>query len=298
MIARVRGLVVLLVALMLMSGAARAADAPYTQEQNIVYRETDGIGLVMDVFRPTGASNGLGIVDVASGAWHSDRGKIEDHKKAQFYDIFCARGYTLFAIRPGSRSIYTVPQMVEHLNLGIRYVKAHAADYGVDPNNLGLTGASAGGHLALMVSLEPQAAQADATDSLQKQDTKFAAVAIFFPPTDFLDWNGEMASFDRLGDLLFAGGVEGHTEEEIKQAAEAISPARKPIPADAPPFFIIHGDADPMVPLQQSEKMVKALKDAGVSAELTIKPGGGHPWLTIPEEVKIMADWFDAHLKK
>ena len=59
---------------------------------------------------------------------------------------------------------------------------------------------------------------------------------------------------------------------------------------------IIHGDADPLVPLQQSQKMVAALKAAGGSAELIVKKGGGHPWMTLPEEVKIMADWFDQHL--
>lgn len=278
-------------------GCAGAADSPYTQEQNVVYAETEGVGLVMDVFRPAGDSNGLGIVDVASGAWHSDRGKIEDHKKAQMYDIFCGRGYTVFAIRPGSRSIFTVTEMVDHLNRGIRYVKAHAEAYGVDADTLGLTGASAGGHLALLVALQPQPAQPDAENPLGQQDTTFDAVAVFFPPTDFLDWNGDMASFDRLGDLLFAGGVEGHSEEDVKQTAEAISPARLTIPSDAPPFFIVHGDADPMVPLQQSEKMVEVLKEAGASAELTVKPGGGHPWLTIHEEVALMADWFDTQLK-
>ena len=288
---------VLLVPLVFISAMHVAAAAPYTQEENLVYGETDGVGLVMDVFRPTGAANGLGIVDIGSGAWHSDRGKIEDHKKAQFYDIFCGHGYTVFVLRPGSRSIFTAKQMVDHLNRGIRYVKAHAADYSVDPNNLGLTGASAGGHLALLVALRPQPAQADAKDPLDRFDTKFTAVAVFFPPTDFLDWNGAMGDMTKLGDLLFRGGVAGHSDEDVKRAAEAISPARLTIPSDAPPFFIIHGDADPLVPLQQSEKMVKVLKDAGVSAQLTVKPGGGHPWMTIPEEVAIMADWFDGQLK-
>ena len=59
---------------------------------------------------------------------------------------------------------------------------------------------------------------------------------------------------------------------------------------------MIHGDADPLVPLQQSQKMVEVLKAAGGSAELIVKKGGGHPWMTIPEEVKVMADWFDRHL--
>lgn len=273
------------------------AESPYTQEQNLVYAEVHGVGLVMDVFRPTGPSNGLGIVDVASGAWHSDRGKIEDHKQAKMYDIFCGRGYTVFAVRPGSRSIFTVKQMVDHLYRGIRYVKEHAGDYGVDPEKLGLTGASAGGHLALLISLQPQPAQADAKNPLDRNDTSVHAVAVFFPPTDFLDWNGETASFQRLGDLLFTGGIEGKSDDEVKSSAEAISPARLTIPQDAPPYFIIHGDADAMVPLQQSEKMVQVLKDAGAAAELTVKPGGGHPWPTIHKEVAIMADWFDAQLK-
>ena len=62
------------------------------------------------------------------------------------------------------------------------------------------------------------------------------------------------------------------------------------------PFLLIHGDADPLVPLQQSHRMVEALKEAGGSVELIVKKGGGHPWPTLPEEVKIMADWFDQHL--
>ena len=64
------------------------------------------------------------------------------------------------------------------------------------------------------------------------------------------------------------------------------------------PFLFIHGDSDPLVPLQQSQKMVELLKAAGGSAELIVKKGGGHPWLTIFEEVKIMADWFDHHLSE
>jgi hypothetical protein len=76
------------------------AEPPYTQTKDVVFAEVDGVGLLMDVFTPTGKSNGLAVVDVASGAWYSDRGKINDHKQAQVYDIFCGRGYTMFAVRP------------------------------------------------------------------------------------------------------------------------------------------------------------------------------------------------------
>ena len=98
-----------------------------------------------------------------------------------------------------------------------------------------------------------------------------------------------------MGDLLFLGGTKGHAEEEIKERASQLSPARL-VKSATVPFLFIHGDADPVVPLQQSQKMVEAIKNAGGSAELIVKKGGGHAWLTMNEEVKTMADWFDQHL--
>lgn len=80
---------------------------PCEQKENVIFGETHGTGLLMDVFTPKGKTNGLGIVDVASGAWHSDRGKIRDHALAQLYTILCARGYTVFAVRPGTKTRHT-----------------------------------------------------------------------------------------------------------------------------------------------------------------------------------------------
>src|SRR5512140_1509266 len=64
---------------------------PYNQKNDVVYGEVHGTGLLMDVFTPKEKPNGLGIIDVVSGAYHSDRGKIRDHTLAQFYTIFCSR---------------------------------------------------------------------------------------------------------------------------------------------------------------------------------------------------------------
>ncbi len=271
------------------------ASLPYEQKMDAVYGEVHGTGLLMDVFTPKEKANGLAIVDVASGAWHSDRGKIRDHTLAQLYRIFCSRGYTVFAIRPGSRTRYTGLEMANHVRMGIRYIKLHAAEHKIDPERLGLTGASAGGHLATLVAVTPEAGKPDASQPLQRFGTQVRAAAVFFPPTDFIDWNGKPADMKLLADLLFLGGIKGHSEEEIAERTRLLSPAlqvkERPIP-----FLLIHGDADPLVPLQQSQKMVAALKAAGGSAELIVKQGGGHPWLTLPEEVKIMADWFDRNL--
>jgi acetyl esterase/lipase len=285
-----------------MGGATAASEkSPYVQHQNIVYGEVHGIGLLMDVFVPTGDTNGLGVIDVMSGAWHSDRGKIRDHDRAQTFNILCGKGYTVFAVRPGSVTKFTALEMLDHLNRGIRWVKSHAADYKVDPDCLGLMGASAGGHLACLAAVTADT-QPNSSDPDQKVSTSVNAVAVFFPPTDFLNYGGEMTdarSESGRGKLIralaFPKGVEGLSDEEIKDALIQISPARLVTP-QSPPFLLIHGDADPDVPLQQSQRMLDELKKAGVPAELIVKPGGGHPWPTIHEEVRVLADWFDKQL--
>ena len=125
------------------------------------------------------------------------------------------------------------------------------------------------------------------------------AVGVFFPPTDFLDYGGKMLDIspeDGIGRIVSALAFErGETlptdADTITAAVKAISPAHL-VRDNAPPFLLIHGDADPSVPLQQSEVMVAALKAKNIPAQLIIKPGGGHPWATIHEEVEVLADWF------
>ncbi len=281
---------------------ATAADA-YTQQEDVIFAQEHGIALAMDIFRPTGAANGLALVDIASGAWHSDRGKINDHKQAQMYDIFCGRGYTVFAVRPGSITRFSAPEMVDHVKQGIRWVKLHAAEYGIDPLRLGLAGASAGGHLTCLTAATADDGQSDAKDPAARFDSRVMACVAFFPPTDFLSWGktpfdpdkaeGRVASL--LGPLMFPLGLHGQSREEMLAQLEKISPARL-VTSQMPPLLLIHGDADFVVPLQQSEVMLAAMQKAGIACELIVKKGGGHPWPTIHEEVRVAADWFDRQL--
>src|SRR5689334_14354483 len=175
---------------------------PYDQKIDVVYGESHGTGLLMDIFTPKGKANGLAILDIVSGAYSSDRGKIRDHTTAQFYNIFCSRGYTVFAIRPGSRSRYSGLDMVGHVKTGIRFVKQHALDYAIDPERIGLTGASAGGHLAVLAAVTAEEAKPGAEQSASRFNTRPMALAVFFPPTDFLDWDGKPANPLMIGDLL------------------------------------------------------------------------------------------------
>lgn len=288
--------------ILLFTNSAAAQGLSYDRHKNIVYAETDGIGLVMDVFTPKGKPNGLGIVDVISGAWHSDRGKIRDHERAQTFQILCAKGYTVFAVRPGSISKFSVAEMVVNLNRGIRWVKEHSGDYDIDRDRLGMMGASAGGHLACMAAVTAESTGDKSEQDEEPADARVRAVAVFFPPTDFLNYNGKAIDARKDDDLsklvrrlAFPQGLGDVTDSEVTQLLTQISPARLVTP-QAPPFLLIHGDADQVVPLQQSELMLAALKQAKVPAELVVKQGGGHPWLTIHEEVKLLADWFDKQL--
>ena len=274
----------------LSAGQFARADSPYTQTKNVVYAEIDGVGLILDVFTATGKPNGLGLVDVASGAFHSDRGKIEDHRRARVYDIFCGKGYTVFAVRPGSITKFNLAEMANNLKKGVAWVKQHADEYKIDPDRLGLMGASAGGHLASLVAVTAD------------DDTAVKATGVFFPPTDFLDYRGQKIDADtplenlaRVKRFVYTNGAEPASTSELIEKLEQVSPALL-VTDKAPPFLIIHGDADPVVPLDQSKKLAAALESAGVPAELIIKQGGGHPWPTIHEEVQVMADWFDKQL--
>ena len=156
-------------------------------------------------------------------------------------------------------------------------------------------GASAGGHLACLVAVTNG-------QTTGKPDASVAAAGIFFPPTDLADYGGvkiDPRNDDRLAKLLralaFPDGVEGLDDEDIARRVAAISPAKR-VTANAPPFLLIHGGLDFIVPLQQSKTMLAALRQKDVPAELIIKKGGGHPWPTVHEEVAVMADWFDRQL--
>lgn len=290
------------------TGAMAQGERPFDRTIDKVYATIDGKDFYMDIFvpadrgriealKPNDKGKGFALVDIGSGAWHSDRGKLGDHESAKMYDIFAARGYTVFAARPGDRNEYTCFEMVDHVKTAIRWVKAHAAEYGIDPDHVGLCGASAGGHLALMTVLTAEPGDPKASDPLKRFSTDVVAAGIFFPPTDFLNWGSEKDPriTDAIGNILFKGGAEGKSDAEIMAKAKEASPYYL-VKGKTIPMIIFHGDADPVVPLSQSQKMVDKLRSVGSDVEFNIVPGGAHPWITIPLDVIKMADWFDKHL--
>ncbi len=274
----------------------------YIQECNRVYAEAHGMGLVMDIFRPEGDGNGLGVVDIISSGWYSDRVQLNEHIGLGVYDVLCAHGYTVFALSPGSITKCTGLDMVQHIHAGIRYIKAMADEWGIRPDALGLTGASAGGHLAALTALTPKPRRKTSRDPFHRHDSTVAAVGLFFPPTDLIDYDGRLFAFataegTHLAHLLFEEGVDGHSEAELRTRMEALSPARQ-VTDTPPPFLLFHGDADPIVPLAQSRKLAAALSAAGGMVELVVKKGGGHPWKDTRPELEQLADCFYTQLTR
>ena len=268
----------------------------YRHIRNVVYAEAHGVGLIMDVFQPISGARNLGVADIISGGWHSDRTLLNEHIGFGLIDALCERGITVFAVSPGSLPLFTGLEMMHHVHVAIRHIKAHADVYAVDPNRLGIMGVSAGGHLAALATLNPVVPRPHTRpEPWQQQDTSVKAAALFFPPSDLLDYSG--ASILRfqleglnLTRLLYRDGIVGRSDKEIEQRLEALSPARM-TPHAPPPHMIVQGKQDYVVPWQQAEKLAATLRHAGGEVQVLYKEDGGHVWPGINKEVDTAAQW-------
>ena len=128
-----------------MASAAHAEDPPAKRTKDVVYGRKFGTALTMDVFTPA-KPNGVGLIMVVSGGWFSAHEAINPG----FLEPFLKRGYTVFAVVHGSQPKFNITEVLGDMHRAVRYIRHHAADYGVDPERLGIMGASAGGHLSLM----------------------------------------------------------------------------------------------------------------------------------------------------
>jgi len=278
----------------------------FTRKEDVVYGRKHGMALTLDVFTPKEKPNGAAVVWMVSGGWFSAHEAINPGAIREFLD----RGYTVFAVVHGSQPKFTIPEAVADVNRAVRYIRHHAADYGIDPNRIGVTGGSAGGHLSLMLGTAGDAGDSSAKDPVDRESSRVQAVACFFPPTDFFNYGKE--GEDALGRGILKGfkapfdfnEIDPNLkvyrpitdEAKINEIGRQICPIAH-VSADDPPTLIIHGDADELVPIQQAELIIDKLKAAGVECELVVKKGGGHGWPDLHKDLATLADWFDAHLK-
>lgn len=280
---------------LVLTASLPAQDAPYHRTEDVIYGRKFGVALTLDVFQPTKTTNGCAVIYMVSGGWFSSK----DNVNAGNYKAFLDRGYTVFAVVHGSQPKFTIPEITQDIQRAVRFVRANAAKWGVDPDKFGVSGASAGGHLSLTLGTQGGPGKADAKDPVDRASSAVQAVACFFPPTDFLNYGqpGEDAvGVGTLKNFKAAFGARADTEEGRKQYGREISPAYFITPK-LPPTLILHGDADKLVPYQQAELFVAKAKAAGATAELINRPGKAHGWPDLVNDFQFCADWFDTHLR-
>ena len=291
-------------------GVCRVAgqEPSFTRQGDVIYGRKFGTALTMDVFKPKSDANGAAIIWVVSGGFFSSHEAINP----AIIKPFLTHGYTVFAVVHGSQPRFQVPEIIQDMNRAVRFIRHHARDYGIDPSRIGVTGASAGGHLSLMLGTAGDKGNPKAKDPVDRESSRVQAVACFFPPTDFLNFGAPgkeyihatdhrppfRASFDYRELNQKSMVWERITDvEKLRQITREISPIYHVSPDD-PPTLILHGDKDDLVPLQQSETFIAKLKEAGVLGKLVVKKGAGHGWPDLHKDVDQFVDWFDRNLKK
>lgn len=281
-------------------------DLGYERKEDVVYGRKYALALTMDVFTPK-TQNGAGVIFCVSGGWHS----AKEYINVGYFAEVLKRGYVVFAVLHGSEPRFSIPEVLDDMHRATRFIRLHAKEYGVDPDRLGISGGSAGGHLSLMQGCAGRDGNLKSPDPVERQSSKVAAVACFFPPTDFLNYGkpGEEA----LGNGTLKGFKAPFEFVEIDKATNAFTVITDPkrrreigkqispithVTANSPPTLIVHGDKDTLVPIQQAEVIIEKLRAAKVPCELRVKAGGSHGWTDMKPDLEALADWFDKYLKK
>ncbi len=262
--------------------------------RDVIYGRKGGVVLTLDVLKPARPS-GIGVLWMVSGGWFSSHEAINPAQVKAFTD----RGMTVFMVVHGSQPKYAIPEIIQDIDRAVRFVRHHAAEYGVNPNRLGIAGGSAGGHLSLMQGVQGKDGDPNARDLVDRASSRVQAIACFFPPTDFLNWGKpgvNALTVEQLKPFRPAFGIRSEEPAALEALARAESPIYRVTPA-MPPTLIIHGDRDELVPIQQAELLIQRLKEVGVPQRLVVREGKAHGWPGIEADVAILADWLEEHLK-
>lgn len=266
----------------------------------VVYGQRNGRDLTLDVIQPR-RPNGRAIALMVSGGWRSSKA---GETPVWLLAPLLRRGYTVFTICHVSQPDSTVMEIVEDMNRGVRFVRHHATEYGIDPNRIGVTGGSAGGHLSLMLATRGGPGDPAAADAVERESSAVQAAALFFPITDLLNLGtstenpgdgGPPKSYVQAFGFAEKFGADSTNMPLWKVIGRETSPIYF-VSSNLPPVLIHHGDADTLTPLEQSEWFRDRAAEHGRDVTIVVQPGGEHGWLTMSWDIYRFADWFDEQL--
>lgn len=277
--------------LLLLAPALRAQSV----DHDVIYMKSGGAAFTMDVFRPA-KPTGIGVIFMVSGGWSSDHASINP----LIATAFNAQGITVFEVVHGAQPRYKIPEIEAQVARSIRFIRTNATKFGIEPNKIGIFGASSGGHLSLMSGVVGDNGKPDATDPVEKASSRPNAIVAWMPPTDMINFGapGRMP-FKEQKYLVFQGAFPVKPDapiEEMAAVAKALSPIYGITPS-FPPTLLMHGDKDDLVPVEQSQKLDAVFAEKGVDHKLIIVPGAGHGPAGFVERFSDVIDWFKTKLK-
>ncbi|MBV9122601.1 MAG: alpha/beta hydrolase fold domain-containing protein [Planctomycetes bacterium] len=239
---------------------------------------------LLDLYLPEKADGPLPlIVWIHGGGWQAGN---KDHPPGL---PLVSKGYALASINYRLSQHAKFPAQIEDCKAAIRWLRANASKYHLDPKRIGVWGASAGGHLVALLGTTGGVKALEGDEGNLKESSRVQAVVDWFGPTDFMHLKTQGAQSPVTA--LLGGSPE--VDPEKAREASPITYVGK----DDPPFLIMHGDKDPLVPLKQSQELYQALKKAGVDATLEVIPGAGHGFGG-PDINRKVEEFFDKHLKE
>lgn len=273
--------ILLLVGLSVTSGLAQPSANPSPRGlrlpagvkllKDLEYGRADGRAMWLDLYLPEkGQEPRPLLIWVHGGAWMA--GSKNDPSPAL---RFTADGYAVVHVGYRLSQEAKFPAQIHDCKAAIRWLRANARTYNLDPNKFVAWGGSAGGHLVALLGTTGGAAELEGHVNDLKESSRVQAVVDWFGPTDFLQIGNAQSDLqhnapDSPESKLIGGPVLENKDKAAK--ASPISYVRK----DAPPFLIMHGDRDRIVPFNQSELLYAALKKAGVDVTFVPVKGAGH----------------------
>jgi acetyl esterase/lipase len=259
---------------------------------DIPYCTNGGVALGLDLYFPKTNSAPLPVVVYIHGGGWQHGSKTSGGWLEPVKDELLSRGYIVASVDYRLAPDHQWPAYINDVKCAIRFLRAQARQYNLDPKRIGTWGTSAGGHLVALLGTSDAGAKLEGEHYLD-QSSRVQAVVDMFGPSD-IEVMAEEVQHRNRGDMIFGG-----KKENFRQA----SPANY-VSKDDPPFLIIHGENDALVLPKQATIFHEKLKAAGVESKLVMVKNGTHGLAGRnispgrAELVKMIADFFDQHLKK
>lgn len=259
-------------------------------EEGIVYSTPDGESLALNIARPK-AESGLrpAVLCIHGGGFRAG--------KRESYDALCIKlaekGFVAATVTYRLAPQHQFPAAVHDCKAAVRWLRGNASKYKIDPRKIGVTGGSAGGHLAQFLGVTAHVPQFEGTGGNADQSSSVTCVVNVYGPSDFTKSYGKSVDAHEVLPLWFGGNLETELKRHI------IGSPLYWVTPDAAPTLCIHGTEDKYVAHEQAVWLVDKLKAATVEAELLTLAGAGHGFKGADAETadKALLDYFENRLK-